>query len=135
MFKNIFFITLVTFFSCHPNKNMNQDILYSNEAFTVYKDKVVQGNNMATVQTPTHISSNYRSPASDNYSRLITFKFSINERDNELPVGVDHQVIIGEEKNRRFLHSAKFLRKSLQTLIPFCHLIIHILFVWICPLS
>jgi len=98
MFKNIFFITLVTFFSCHPNKNMNQDILYSNEAFTVYKDKVVQGNNMATVQTPTHISSNYRSPASDNYSRLITFKFSINERDNELPIGVDHQVIIGEEK-------------------------------------
>lgn len=77
---------------------MNQDILYSNEAFTVYKDKVVQGNNMATVQTPTHMSSNYRSPASDNFSRLITFKFSINERDNELPVGVDHQVIIGEEK-------------------------------------
>ena len=98
MLKNILFITLGTLFSCHPTENMNQDILYSSNAFTVYKDKVIQGNNIATVHSPTHISSNYRSPASENYSRLITFKFSINERDNELPVGVDHQVIIGDEK-------------------------------------
>ena len=76
---------------------MNPDILYSSDVFTVFKDKVVQGDNIATINSPTHISSNYKSPASDNYSRLITFKFSINERDNELPVGVDHQVIIGDD--------------------------------------
>jgi len=97
MQKYILFIILGIIISCNSHQKMNPDILYSSDAFTVFKDKVVQGNNIATINSPTHISSNYKSPASDNYSRLITFKFSINERDNELPVGVDHQVIIGDE--------------------------------------
>lgn len=121
MLKNILFITLGTFFSCHPNKNMNQDILYSSDAFTVYKDKVLQGNNIATVHSPIHISSNYKSPASENYSRLITFKFSINEKDNELPVGVDHQVIIGEEKESpvyKFGEVSAKIDKSPDSFLP-----------------
>ncbi|MBL0100045.1 MAG: glycogen debranching protein [Saprospiraceae bacterium] len=77
---------------------MNTDILYSSEAFTLYNHKIVQGNNVAVVHSPTHITSNYKSPASDHFSRLITFKLSVNEKDNELPVGVDHQVIVNEEK-------------------------------------
>jgi len=98
MQKFILFIILGIIISCNSHQKMNPDILYSSDVFTVFKNKVVQGNNIAIINSPTDISSNYKSPASDNYSRLITFKFSINERDNELPVGVDHQVIIDDEK-------------------------------------
>lgn len=73
------------------------DILYTSDAFTVHKDKVIQGSNMAVIHDRNHISSNYSSPASETYPRLISFKFSINEKDNELPFGVDHQVIIGDQ--------------------------------------
>ena len=72
--------------------------LYSSESFTLYKDSVVQGSNMATILSPTHIKSNYRSPASSTLSRLIKFKISINEKDNEMPPGSDHWVLIGDER-------------------------------------
>lgn len=75
---------------------VQNDILYTSEAFTVHKDKVIQGSNMAVIHDRNHISSNYSSPASETYPRQISFKFSINEKDNELPFGVDHQVIIGD---------------------------------------
>lgn len=76
----------------------NKDVLYQSDAFTLYKDKVVQGSNTATVISPTYIKSNYKSPASATFSRLIKFKFSINEKDNELAPGNDHWVIINNEK-------------------------------------
>lgn len=72
--------------------------LYSSESFTLYKDSVVQGSNVATILSPTHIKSNYRSPASSTFSRLIKFKISINEKDNEMPPGSDHWVLIGDER-------------------------------------
>ncbi len=72
--------------------------LYSSESFTLYKDSVVQGSNVANILSPTHIKSNYRSPASSTFSRLIKFKISINEKDNEMPPGSDHWVMIGDER-------------------------------------
>ena len=78
------------------NRTKSQ-VLYQSSAFTVYPDKVIQGKNTATVLSPTHLKSNYRSPTSETFSRLITFKFSINEKDNELPSGKDHWLIIGDE--------------------------------------
>ena len=71
--------------------------LYSSDAFTVFPDKVVQGTNTAQVISPQHIRSNYRSPANATFSRLVVFKISINEKDNELPPGKDHWLIIGNE--------------------------------------
>lgn len=85
----------VLFFSCQVSKQDN--MLYQSEAFSIYPDSVVQGNNKATVLSPTQINSNYKSPASETYSRLITFKCSINEKDNELAPGNDHWLIIGDE--------------------------------------
>lgn len=79
-------------------KTDNKDVLYQSDAFTLYKDKVIQGSNTATVLSPTHIKSNYKSPASATFSRLIKFKFSINEKDNELAPGNDHWVIVNDEK-------------------------------------
>lgn len=70
------------------------DVLYSSEKFTVYKNKVVQDANEATILSPTQIKSNYRSKESENFSRRIQFKFSINEKDNEMPSGKDHWLVI-----------------------------------------
>lgn len=98
MKKVIIFLVLIKMASCQTkNLIMPSEILFSPDAFIIKKDQVIQGNNKAVVHTSEHISSNYKSPASDTYSRLVSFKFSINEKDNELPFGVDHQVIIGED--------------------------------------
>ena len=77
----------------------DSNVLYESESFTLYKNKVVQGDNVAKVISPLHLKSTYRSPASATFSRLVQFKFSINEKDNELPVGANHWVIIGEEEH------------------------------------
>lgn len=77
----------------HIEKNM----LYTSKKFSVQKDKVIQGTNVATAISPTELKSTYKSPASATFSRLITFKFSINEKDNELPAGQDHWLVIGDE--------------------------------------
>lgn len=71
--------------------------IYQSETFTLFKDRVVQGTNEARVISSTAMVSNYQSPASETFSRLIKFKFSINEKDNELPPGADHWVVIGTE--------------------------------------
>lgn len=72
--------------------------IYQNEKFSIFPDRVMQGENVAEVISPTKIKSNYKSPASSSYSRLIEFKFSINEKDNELAPGSNHWVVIGEER-------------------------------------
>lgn len=79
--------------SCQQQSNK----LYETDKFAVYKDSVVQGNNKAQVESPIHLVSNYQSLVHENYSRLITFKFSINEKDNEKISGADHWIIIGDE--------------------------------------
>jgi hypothetical protein len=92
-FHFVLILTLIV--SCQPKEDSS--VLYQSDAYTVYSNKVVQGKNTAEVVSPTHLKSNYRSPASENFSRLIKFKISINEKDNELPPGQDHWVIIGDE--------------------------------------
>ena len=84
--------------SCQEQVSVDDAALYTGETFSIYKDKVVQGDNIAEVVSSTHLKSNYKSPASATFSRLVTFKFSINEKDNELPAGQDHWIIIGDEQ-------------------------------------
>ncbi len=94
MKKYVGIVLLAMIASCQTK---NKNILYESEGYTLYTDKVVQGTNVATVLSPTHIKSNYKSPASATFSRLIKYKFSINEKDNELAPGNDHWVVINEE--------------------------------------
>jgi len=89
------FLTLVVVISC----TKKSDVLYQSPQFTVYSDKVVQGNFTAKVESPTKIVSNYHSQAYENFSRLINFKFSINEKDNELQSGVNHRFIIADNEH------------------------------------
>ena len=81
--------------SCTSNAD---NILYQSDEYTLYSDKVEQGKYSAQVVSPTEIRSNYVSAASAQFSRLIKFKVSINEKDNEMPAGQDHWVMIGNEE-------------------------------------
>jgi glycogen debranching enzyme len=90
-----FGLLLTLIFSCQPKED--SVVLYQSDAYTLYSNKVVQGKNTAEVVSSNHLKSNYKSPASENFSRLIKFKISINEKDNELPPGQDHWVVINDE--------------------------------------
>jgi hypothetical protein len=81
------------FSACRQNHT-----LYSSANFTVLPDRVKQGNFEAIALSPTEIRSNYVSTASAQFSRLIRFKVSINEKDNENPPGLNHWVLIGGEE-------------------------------------
>jgi len=100
--KKIFvFVLLGIMISCQSNKTtMDNTIIYESASFSIYKNKVIQGDNVAVVVSPTHLKSNYQSPTSTSFSRLIEFKFSINEKDNELPTGANHWLIIGENDHQ-----------------------------------
>jgi len=65
--------------------------LYQSKAFTVYPDRIVQGKFEGKILSATEISSNYKSPANEFVSPAISFKFSINGKDNEMKSGVDHK--------------------------------------------
>ena len=64
--------------------------VWESEAYTLYRDSVVQGASHARARAATALTSNYRSPANQTPSPLITFKFSLNGKDNELPAGQDN---------------------------------------------
>ena len=85
--------------ACGEPVGDQENVLYQGLTFTVHKDGVIQGENVAEVLSPTHLRSNYQSPASATFPRLIPFKFSINEKDNELPPGQDHWVVIGADEH------------------------------------
>ncbi|RYY12733.1 MAG: glycogen debranching protein, partial [Cytophagaceae bacterium] len=64
--------------------------IWQSDAFTVYRDSVVQGPNHARAVSATELTSNYRSPANEKQSPKILFRFSINGKDNESPSGQDN---------------------------------------------
>lgn len=99
--KPLYSLVLLTLaaVSCGVDPDQQGTVLYENEKFTVYEDSVVQGDHMARVVSPEEITSNYQSPASANYSNLVSFKFTINEKDIELPSGNDHHVKIGADEH------------------------------------
>lgn len=72
--------------------------IYHSEAYTLYSNRVVQGDYEARAVNREHIISNYQSPASTHYSSTIAFKFAINGKDNEAPSGQDHQLTIVPEE-------------------------------------
>ena len=64
--------------------------VWQSEAYTVYRDSVVQGDFVARVLSPKELTSSYKSPANAFQSPGVTFKFAINGRDNEMVSGKDH---------------------------------------------
>jgi len=68
--------------------------VYQSKAFSIYPDRVVQGDFIARATSATELVSNYRSPEADKYSPTIQFKFSINSRDNEMLPGKNHTITL-----------------------------------------
>lgn len=64
--------------------------VWSSPAYQVYPDRVVQGKYTARALSATEMSSDYQSPANLFKSSSISFKFSINGKDNEMLSGKDH---------------------------------------------
>ncbi len=71
------------------------DVIYHSKEFTVYNNRVEQGEFTATAVSPTGIVTNYKSPLTSGTNSLVNFRFSINSRDNELAQGRVHTAIIG----------------------------------------
>lgn len=71
----------------------NENLIWQSQVYSVYRDRIVQGDHTAKAVSPTEITSSYQSPANEFQSPEIMFKFSINSKDNEMPPGMDHQFI------------------------------------------
>ncbi|SHJ14629.1 alpha-L-rhamnosidase [Hymenobacter daecheongensis DSM 21074] len=65
-------------------------LVWQSGAYSVYRDSVVQGRYVARARSRTHLTSNYQSPANEFQSPQVSFKFSLNGKDNEMQPGQDH---------------------------------------------
>lgn len=64
--------------------------IWSSPAYSVYADRIVQSKYTARALSATEMASDYQSPANLFKSSLLSFKFSINGKDNEMKSGIDH---------------------------------------------
>ncbi|MCC3156552.1 glycogen debranching protein [Hymenobacter sp. 15J16-1T3B] len=64
--------------------------VWQSAAYTVFRDSVVQGTFTARALSRTELTSNYQSPANAFQSPQVSFKFSLNGKDNEMQPGQDH---------------------------------------------
>jgi len=82
--------------SCQSQSAMKSDgsaPIWQSDAYTLYRDSVVQGPHVARALSRTELVSNYRSPANQFLSPELTFKFSLNGKDNEMTPGQDHKFV------------------------------------------
>ena len=67
--------------------------LWQSAAYSLYRDKVVQGQHEARALSATELVSNYVSPVNAFQSPKVEFKFSINGKDNEMAAGLNHLLV------------------------------------------
>jgi hypothetical protein len=87
--------------------NQKEDALYRSDVYTIFSDRVEQGEFTARATDPEHMVSDYvsRNAVVD---PVIEFKFSINGRDDELPFGVNHEANIYPENDNTAVIRAVF---------------------------
>lgn len=92
LFISFFYLWLIycCIFSVSCMAQAIQKPLFQNKKFSIFADHVVQSKYSAEAISATKIVSNYKSQANLFKSADITFKFSINGKDNEMPSGTDH---------------------------------------------
>ncbi|ANQ48893.1 family 78 glycoside hydrolase catalytic domain [Flammeovirga sp. MY04] len=101
----------VLLISCEDDKNT----LYESDQFSVFKDHVEQGEYKANVVSSKEMNSTYKSPLQDAYSRAIEFKFSINGKDDELPYGKNHRLVVRPENGKYTSPVIKFGEQKADT--------------------
>ena len=87
--KTILPIVVLSFISFNTIAQTD-NVIWKTKAYTIYRDSVVQGIYTAKALSSTEIVSNYKSPTNLFQPSKISFKFSINGKDNEMQPGVDH---------------------------------------------
>lgn len=106
----LFLIVLLVQFGCTPTEKA----IYKSDAFSIYNNRVEQGNFRAVALSPTEMTSDYRSPEADKYSPTVEFKFSINLRDNEMAPGKNHEVTL-QPVNGACTTDVQFGKQLVQT--------------------
>ncbi len=95
-------VSAIILSSCGNSHDKN--VIFSCDEYTVYTDKVKQGEFTATVISPTEIVTNYKSPELSGASSLVKFRFSINSRDNEMSSG-NHTALIGNPDSDGYVYT------------------------------
>jgi len=90
-FSRLFFLPFIALGACHTD---SEKPLYVSDAFSIFPDRVVQDTFVAKAISSTSMVSNYQSPSNLFQSAAVTFKFSINGKDNEMVPGTDHRIVI-----------------------------------------
>lgn len=67
--------------------------VWESAAYRLYPDSVVQGRHVARALSRQELTSTYQSPANAFLSPRVSFKFSLNGKDNEMPPGQDHVLV------------------------------------------
>jgi len=70
------------------------DNIFQSDSYNLSKSKVTQGAFEAIALSSTALHSNYQSPVNLEISPVLSFKFSINGKDNEMVSGKNHQISI-----------------------------------------
>ena len=70
-----------------------QTPIWQSDAYSLYRDKVVQGQHEGRALSATQLTSNYVSPVNDRLSPRVEFKFSLNGKDNEMAPGLNHLLL------------------------------------------
>lgn len=103
--STVFTLLTLLLVACSGNNDNTTDIIYKCDEYTVYTDRVQQGEFTATAVGPTEIVTDYRSPLSAAASPVVNFRFSINSRDNELTPGKNHTVILTDSVSASQIHT------------------------------
>jgi len=61
-----------------PVSAQNNRLIFHNQRYSIYADRVIQGKNKAIAISSDHIESNYQSPLKAHTSPVVEFKFSIS---------------------------------------------------------
>ncbi len=73
-------------------------IIYGSSAYSVTASSITDGKYRAEVTGTNSIRSNYTPAFSENFNRVLIFKFAINGKDNERAPGLDHRVYLNPDK-------------------------------------
>ena len=96
-----FLLTLGLLSACQTTKPVSstatapvvQTPIWQSDAYSLYRDKVVQGQHEGRALSATQLTSNYVSPVNDRLSPRVEFKFSLNGKDNEMAPGLNHVLL------------------------------------------
>ncbi len=95
MQKFFLFLTSTLLFTACQTQDSTP--LYQGENYTIFNNRVEQGEYTAQVHSPVHITSDYQSPANATFPNFIEFKLAINGKDNEMPMGINHTFLLSPD--------------------------------------